>query len=175
MRNPDDRELAPRVGSFGGGDRLAIVLFEQQSDVELVLRVIELGKASDETRDDGRLPIGGHEDRIHRQLLVGDRPSFLFRDIHHLGMPEREPERPQAIYECGEIGESDQGDQCDGRRERGNEGADTDDGRDRKGNGELSRGGSLLRRKVLRESRSVGAILGATGEGGHCWVPGSGV
>ena len=79
-RDGDERDGLRRVGGRGGLAGLVVVGFEEEEDLELLLRVVEPAEVVHEQADDVGLVVHRHEDRVERQLGVVERGDLLRRD-----------------------------------------------------------------------------------------------
>ena len=143
VRYLDHCELRSGQGGGCGGDRLEVVLFEEKLDVQLVDRIFELRQPEDERADNSRLAVRRHEDRVDRQIGVGDGPRLGVSDLSDPWISHGRPVRLQPVYQGGKIEESCHTDQRDSRGKRCHKCADGDHA-DHHGHGhELSPGYGL--------------------------------
>ena len=67
----DDLHIAGKIERPRRSDRVAVNRLEDQLDVELGCRPVEMREAMDELRQHMRLAIEGHEDGVDGKLGVG--------------------------------------------------------------------------------------------------------
>ena len=79
-RHGDERDRLRWVGRRGRLAGLVVVGFEEEEDLELLLRVVEPAEVVHEQADDVGLVVHRHEDRVERQLGVVEGGDLLRRD-----------------------------------------------------------------------------------------------
>ncbi|HYU60223.1 MAG TPA: hypothetical protein VEK39_05655 [Solirubrobacterales bacterium] len=115
-----------RPRCLGGGDRLRVVLLEQDEDLELLLGVVDRGEVVDQVPDDVRLAIDRDQDRVDRQasivkLAPGPSTQALTEsrqardELEHHGGEEAEVRE----HDERRQGESPVEHRADGRRDQG--------------------------------------------------------
>ena len=150
IRNANDLNMGVGRNPDRRGVRLGVVLLEEQLHVESILRVVEPLELVEDLSDDLRLPVCRHEDRVDRQVVVGNASGFLVRHGDDSGFTEAAPKEPDAIHEGGDVEDRRERNQQRDCRQR----AERQD--NEKGNGgrprraKLPAGDGLRRRKFAR-------------------------
>ena len=106
-----DDEHRHRLGRVRGPrrlDGLGVVRLQEEQDLELLGRVVELGQVADEIGDDVRFLVDGNEDRVGRQLVVAEGGNLVVRYavvVLVAGARHGDHELEQDAGEEGEAGE----------------------------------------------------------------------
>ncbi len=118
----DDEETNEigRRGRLGRGERLRIVLLEEEQDLELLPWVVERAEVAHQRADHVRLPVRRYEHRVVRQVAVDQCCDLLVGD--RLGVLDGEAQHADEQLEADEHGERERhhrenGRQRDPRRE----------------------------------------------------------
>jgi len=110
-RDQHDLHRGSRARDPGRGDRLGIVLLEQQQHLEPIGRVLERGHAGHHRRHHLGLPVGGHQHRVHRQLVIRQRARYLVRHVDRGVVAQRGAHQPHPVREGRRVGHDHDGDE----------------------------------------------------------------
>ena len=109
-RHDHQLELWAGIGVDQCAQRLLIILFDQQEDLEPTHWVVEAGNVLDQVVDDRGFPVGRNQNGVERQILLAHRERlFVGDDLHHV-TSRRPHEQVDAIEHRTDVGQRDEPD-----------------------------------------------------------------